>query len=477
MSDCPPSPTQHGAGMVPTHWPADRTDVPEPAWTVRGLGSLPGMVLLWFQPARVGASLAASGWRAAIAAHALGLLVGLGMILFAEMLPELNPRAAQQQRFGLQVECDIDMPQMSWSDAVRAPFAAVAFLLHTSSSGPSGPAWPLLVVVAIEAGMVILAVALMPFAAAGEPAGRLFGRCLRLTWWSSTLLVPFGGGWLLNTLLQDQPGLLPEWHAVDAATVFGMWWLVVFVRSGYRYAGPADGPAWCPRTPRCEKCGYTITGLPRSTDCPECGRPVSESLPERRGQPAFAVARTCRGAVWAFFWTLCRAIFSGTFSERMAVHSGYAKARKFFLMVCGLDAAVAFVAVATLGHFYKLPGIFGNMLAAAAVAAGVWAFGHVLLAGLVNLLASIPGRRPVQPTAVATFYSLSALASLTISPVLLVLAGCCAEEALDRMWTGGLPTVLVGVLLALALGACALAMFVAVRNAVRAIRRTRFANA
>lgn len=32
----------------------------------------------------------------------------------------------------------------------------------------------------------------------------------------------------------------------------------------------------------CEKCGYVIEGLARDGQCPECGKPVLESLPERR---------------------------------------------------------------------------------------------------------------------------------------------------------------------------------------------------
>lgn len=32
----------------------------------------------------------------------------------------------------------------------------------------------------------------------------------------------------------------------------------------------------------CERCGYVIEGLPSDGACPECGKPISESLPERR---------------------------------------------------------------------------------------------------------------------------------------------------------------------------------------------------
>lgn len=32
----------------------------------------------------------------------------------------------------------------------------------------------------------------------------------------------------------------------------------------------------------CEKCGYVIEGLDTDGNCPECGKPIAESLPERR---------------------------------------------------------------------------------------------------------------------------------------------------------------------------------------------------
>lgn len=32
----------------------------------------------------------------------------------------------------------------------------------------------------------------------------------------------------------------------------------------------------------CEKCGYVIEGLDQAGNCPECGKPIVESLPERR---------------------------------------------------------------------------------------------------------------------------------------------------------------------------------------------------
>lgn len=49
-----------------------------------------------------------------------------------------------------------------------------------------------------------------------------------------------------------------------------------------------DRPAWKNEyTLLCERCGYVIEGLPTAGACPECSKPIQESLPERR-----------RGSVW-----------------------------------------------------------------------------------------------------------------------------------------------------------------------------------
>ena len=37
----------------------------------------------------------------------------------------------------------------------------------------------------------------------------------------------------------------------------------------------------------CERCGYVIEGLATDANCPECGRPIEDSLPERRPGTAY----------------------------------------------------------------------------------------------------------------------------------------------------------------------------------------------
>src|SRR5262245_61893916 len=37
----------------------------------------------------------------------------------------------------------------------------------------------------------------------------------------------------------------------------------------------------------CEGCGYTLKGLPTSSNCPECGKPISQSIGEHRTRSSF----------------------------------------------------------------------------------------------------------------------------------------------------------------------------------------------
>jgi hypothetical protein len=134
----------------------------------------------------------------------------------------------------------------------------------------------------------------MPFAAAGERLRLLFGRCLRLVLWSITILIPVGlvalyWPWVLDHLvgvipsnddqeMRDQIANNRNSITLAALFAFALWWLLILWRSGLCYAGPADGPAWRPRTPRCGKCGYNIATLRLDARCPECNHPVADSV-------------------------------------------------------------------------------------------------------------------------------------------------------------------------------------------------------
>lgn len=55
----------------------------------------------------------------------------------------------------------------------------------------------------------------------------------------------------------------------------------------------------------CERCGYEIENLPTEGDCPECGKPIAESLPERRPGTPWQHTQTWR-ALLRTGWTTVR---------------------------------------------------------------------------------------------------------------------------------------------------------------------------
>ena len=108
-----------------------------------------------------------------------------------------------------------------------------------------------------------------------------------------------------------------------------------------RYVGKPDGPAFAPREPRCETCGYTLVKLRPETRCPECGTSVRDSLSGGRRQPTVWQQNelNARGFLdlIRLQWVVLR---DRTFFDRLPVQSGLAAARHFWwgtyiLIRCG----------------------------------------------------------------------------------------------------------------------------------------------
>jgi hypothetical protein len=396
---------------VPEQLPPLRTDVPTPARTVRGLLALPGMVLLWIMPKRVGPSLTGSGWRAAIAAHLAAVAFGTGMIAWAEWLPGqaavaslLHPDEGQS---GL----------VSASEWLRAPLAAWALICKEHCAAPGGALSFVLGVIAFEVALFLVAVSLMPFAAAGEKVGPLFGRCIRLTWWSTTTLLLLGLGWLLEGEfrkligLPAEPGWLPVDYALLAA--FATWWLFVLLRSANRYAGPPEGPAWQPRTPVCHGCGYNIACLSHSTNCPECGGPVEESLPQNLDSPSYATAEGIIARSKTFWATVSRAFSGKAFFGRISVWRGHAQARRFVYRVVLFNAIIVAVFAAYVWPWEsplhaRLADAGLHRAYSGIIAFSILLMGQVLVLGLLTSALGLFCSKRFQPIVTACFYASAA---------------------------------------------------------------------
>ena len=204
-------PIDVGPELVPDSWPAVRADVPARIRANWGIFSLPGMLLLWFFPKTMGVRLAASGWRAALLAHVVAVVAAIGLIVWAEHFAWSNPAGTLARTWGqplFNVEVTDPARVMTAQEVLRGPFVVFASMIHVAAaSGTRVWMWIILAPLIVEVGVVLLAVMLMPFAAAGEPGGALFHRCLRLVWWSTTIAIPLGIGWMMEPVYHHWLGL------------------------------------------------------------------------------------------------------------------------------------------------------------------------------------------------------------------------------------------------------------------------------
>jgi hypothetical protein len=96
----------------------------------------------------------------------------------------------------------------------------------------------------------------------------------------------------------------------------------------------------------CEGCGYTLNGLPLSGNCPECGKPIEQSIGEHRDFSLFERAPS----VGAFVRTTAAVVFSPRwFYTHLIARESRPAVRLFSEIHLGL-ASILFALAAT-GHY------------------------------------------------------------------------------------------------------------------------------
>ena len=436
--------------------------------------------LLWVMPRRMGPCLATVRWPGVIAAHLLWTTWGLGWITLVDEPPD---RGFYGYLFGAGPP-----PVDAWScvsELLRAPL--VVLLEELVNSIGSAEKWLVVLGAGLlwEAGLALLGLLMLPFAAAGERPWKLAGRCIKLSLWSTTMLAPTAI--LLAVVLSPGPGDSSQPMAFQAfqdtrpeewlAPAIAVFWLWVFLRSLLDGVAPVDERLVAPRPVLCEDCGYHVGGLDPTGRCPECGRAVGESLPGHRGPTPLAAASRLARPV-GFLRTWWQAMFRRGFYDHLAVHGEYEAAREFAFNIFGLAAALL---ITFLGVHAMVPARREGAEWLAAVLPGLavslW---PVPLIG-ARLLFDIrdPGR--LRRHATVVFYALAWHLPMLALMVLVLVAlerieGWDLLRGADLQIPGG-PRIRRFDLAAILAGLLPLALFVIAAIRVRAgIRQTRFAN-
>jgi len=484
MSDdaAPGSPTVHE--LVPEYCPPLPAVEPVRTHRVHWLLSLPAALLALLFPRRFGPHLAASGWLSAYLAHVLSIALSFGT--FWGLIWE-NSRGEYPS---------LPIAELSWTEPLRYPLAAcVLFAFVTFTS------WPAVAVAAIltligQAALWAGATVLIPMYAAGERLAALYLRCVKLVLWSTAALIPFAWSIVGLTWWSERHNWpLPETTFLSLTMAWLAWYVSVLLRLGSRYGGPKDGPGWQPRPLRCETCGYTLAMLPLAGQCPECGRPVADSLPHRRMLPPFARADSLTKRLPAYVRTVRLSLASRRFARALCVWQGHEAARRFACWTCaliGLLVALALlpIIIGAEDTWYYEPDMHSIWVLAlylTRVATVVLAAGIFSGLGVLGLLLAVGGFltrfgfRDATRTLVVLCYSAGWLLLPTVLGIAGVWSIIAADAWLPLSGTISLPLcpwpIDLMVLVAIALMLPAIAAFLLWFLHVRwQLRETRFAN-
>ena len=205
-----------------------------------------------------------------------------------------------------------------------------------------------------EIGFLVLAVVLAPWIARGERRWRMWLRSLKIVLWATiglslmpiSLAVIFTGMFfLLPYELSDGLGNVFQEILVTLLCVNPLVLLWMLARLGEQYCGPPVGRLYEPHALRCRDCGYELTFMEHSANCPECNLSIALSLPNRRPTPAFVRA----ASVWrqireypALWWQSLR---GRRFGLRLPVFNAHRGAWRFLGMTAGVVGVFGMLAI------------------------------------------------------------------------------------------------------------------------------------
>jgi hypothetical protein len=92
----------------------------------------------------------------------------------------------------------------------------------------------------------------------------------------------------------------------------------------------------------CEGCGYTLTGLPEDSNCPECGKPIAQSIGSQRRVPAWEQRQT----FWNFLGTSAAVLFRPTWFYQNLATRREVKPARLFAIIYWVITSILFVAAA-----------------------------------------------------------------------------------------------------------------------------------